>query len=358
MIETKIIQFAIPLMRLQELKGIYDLDAFDDWLEPASVLELSSQIDKLGDACEKSKFRNALMALITTRQWLNDTGASSHHRRAAQSEIAHVVNAVCGEFDDRVFYQLSPDRAKYFDQEKLLGDAVDVAFPSARYDIREAGNCMATERNTAAVFHLMRAVEWGLRALCGHLGMRQAKRPKKAGQKSYVPLAWAEWEALLNQLSPRVDARINKLKRGSQKQAEQEFYYPVLQDIRGIRDAWRNHVMHTRREYKPGEATVVFENVERIMTTLAKRIKDPVEAVKRPNIRQAKYGVGGLDYLDVTEILRGYVAGDVEVLASNHFFSDPYPERFKHLVVKFTAPGSKTVKTLTFTEGQPVRFAK
>jgi hypothetical protein len=188
--------------------------------------------------------------------------------------------------------------------------------------------------------------------------LNQVKRSRKSGKKTYVPLAYAEWEILLNQLHPKVEERINKLKRNALKQAEQEFYYPMLQDIRAVRDAWRNHVMHTRAEYSWKESDAVFEHVRRIMTGLATRIADNVTPVARPRIRLAQYGIGGSNYLDVTELLRGYVASDVEVLASNHFFSDPYPKTDKHLIVKYCAPGGRAVKTITVREGQPVRFTK
>jgi len=58
---------------------------------------------------------------------------------------------------------------------------------------------------------------------------------------------YSEWETILNQLQDRVHNKIAKIRRGAKKQSEQ-FYYPALQDLRGIRDAWRNHTMHTRSE--------------------------------------------------------------------------------------------------------------
>ena len=65
-------------------------------------------------------------------------------------------------------------------------------------DIREAGNCMAADCNTAAVFHLMRAVEWGLRALCVDLGFRKLKRRNsKTGEVRYTPIAYEDWDNIL-----------------------------------------------------------------------------------------------------------------------------------------------------------------
>src|SRR4051794_4802873 len=48
---------------------------------------------------------------------------------------------------------------------EIMGAEVKAAFPSAMPDVLEVGNCLAAECNTAAVFHLMRVAEVGLRAL-------------------------------------------------------------------------------------------------------------------------------------------------------------------------------------------------
>ena len=64
------------------------------------------------------------------------------------------------------------------------------------------------------------------------------------------------------------------MRPGKVKQSAQEFYYPALQDVRGIKDAWRNHVMHTRREYTALEADAILEHVKRLMATLAPKVKE------------------------------------------------------------------------------------
>ena len=44
--------------------------------------------------------------------------------------------------------------------------------------------------------------------------------------------------------------------------------------IRGFRDAWRNHVMHTRAEYSREDASAVLSHVKRLLQTLAVHIKE------------------------------------------------------------------------------------
>ena len=54
---------------------------------------------------------------------------------------------------------------RYYKAERPFGDAVFDAFPSARFDIPEAGTCLAVGCNVAAAFHLMRVAEVGMREL-------------------------------------------------------------------------------------------------------------------------------------------------------------------------------------------------
>ena len=63
------------------------------------------------------------------------------------------------------------------------------AFPSANNDILEASNCLALERGTATVMHLMRVAEVGLKALASALGVtlgiissRDQQSPGREGQ--------------------------------------------------------------------------------------------------------------------------------------------------------------------------------
>jgi hypothetical protein len=189
------------------------------------------------------------------------------------AELHHAKDALQREARNRLFLEVRPERKGFVDSWALFGQPVHDAFPSARFDIRETGNCLAAECHTAAVFHMMRAAEWGIRALCVHLGLKKLKWVKKRGGKvRLMPVAYSDWEHILTGLQGKVDAKITKLKRGESKQAAQEFYYPVLQDLRAIRDAFRNHVMHTRREYTRHEADAILDRVVRLMTALASRV--------------------------------------------------------------------------------------
>lgn len=237
----------------------------------ATFLQVASTAEKV---CWDSGLTNAATRISEMHGGIAQH-ATSPDISMLLSETNHIVAEILRDLRSRQFIAIDAERNYFVDRDDLLGRPVADAFPSAVPDIREAGNCLAADCNTAAVFHLMRAVEWGLRALAADLGLKQVKHKiKKSGRVLYTPIAYSEWERILDDLQERVDAKIATLKRGTKKQELQQFYYPALRDIRGIRDAWRNHVMHTRDEYNAEDADAVFTHVKRLMNALAGRIAE------------------------------------------------------------------------------------
>jgi len=284
--------------------------------------------------------------------------AKSPNISALRVYIQVVKDAVIKQAFYGKFLFVQGDRSDMVDKPDLLGAHVALVFPDAMPDIRDAGNCLAAECNTAAVFHLMRVVEWGLRDLCYTVGMKSVQGLRKSGSVKHTPISHSQWESILNQLRIAIDAKINRMKPGLAKQRNQEFYYAVLQDISGIRDAWRNHVMHTRSDYNRDDAAAILSHVRRIMQSLAARSKRTPQKRALPTIHSAKWGIGGDDYRDVSDLLKGYLTTTTQIRAANNFFVDHYPTKHKHLVVEFSLPGTTAVLKKIFKEGERVRLTK
>jgi hypothetical protein len=165
------------------------------------------------------------------------------------------------------FVQIESPLVTYLEGGKLFGNEVLTSFPSASNDITDAGDSLAVGLNSAAVFHLMHVVEWGLRALAVDVGLLDIVTEKKTGKT--IPMEYSEWERILQQLPVKIDAKIEAMPRGDAKQQAQEFYHPAALEIRGFKDAWRNHIMHTRASYFREDAVAVWSHVERFMKGLA-----------------------------------------------------------------------------------------
>jgi len=242
----------------------------------------AGHLRRMAVVCEKMGFRESVSTIQEAIEWFD--GQESEGAVLA-AHLAHVQATINARMPYVRFFILANDRLKYYDNLEIFGDQVVSKFPSAKFDITEALNCLALERNTAAVFHLMRVAEWGMRALAADLGVKGVPKNRKAVSKAavaslpptrtkYTPIEFSEWEKILQELSNSVAQKMQNTKRGSKKQALQEFYYPVLQDIQAIKDAYRNHVMHTRRVYSQEDADAVLSHVLRIMKVLATKVSE------------------------------------------------------------------------------------
>jgi hypothetical protein len=192
----------------------------------------------------------------------------------ACAELRNVKDMMMSDAWQHRFVKIEPKYLSYVNNHKLFGDQVAASFVSAIPDIVDAGNCIALELGTLALFHLMRAVEYALRALCAHLGVTRIRKSKKPGKKKYVAIAWAQWEKMLDAAEVRANAKIEKLSPSKKKQDLQQFYVPIFQDIRGFKDAFRNHVMHSRDSFNVESAQAICEHVKRFMNLLATKVSE------------------------------------------------------------------------------------
>jgi hypothetical protein len=217
--------------------------------------------------------RDVVEATDSVKHYLADPMANvSGMSAVAQRYTDDILRAL----NDRKFLRVADSRTEMVDHDHLFGEEVHRAFPSAQWEIREAGNCLAADCNTAAVFHLMRVVEHGLRAFCIDVGMPRIVREfrKVTRSRVYMPVEYGTWDKILNQLNAAIRTKVNTFRRNADKQSAQEFYWPVHQEFEGFKDAFRNHVMHTRSRYSTETADAVFAHVKRFMMLLATRVKE------------------------------------------------------------------------------------
>lgn len=155
------------------------------------------------------------------------------------------------ELNNREFFVLEAGRARYFSDARPFGEEVFNAFPSATIDIEEAAKCLALDRYTACVFHLMRAVECALKATA------------KALSIDYAP----NWDAYIKKINERVDADY-KSKSGEWK-ASESFFRDVAVHLVSVKNAWRNPTIHVERDYTFEQARDVFQSVRIFMAHLS-----------------------------------------------------------------------------------------
>jgi hypothetical protein len=172
-----------------------------------------------------------------------------------------ISETIISELGGRLFVFIPQKQSEFFENENLFGAGVSDAFPSARADIKNAGNCMAAELHDAAVFHIMRVVEYGLRALANHLQI-----PVSGDELEYEG-----WNTVINQIYKKVKD-LTESAQGTKKEKakKREFYSGIMGEFSGFKDEWRNSIMHTRGKHNEDEARNVYKRVSDFMYRLAK----------------------------------------------------------------------------------------
>lgn len=145
---------------------------------------------------------------------------------------------------------------RYYREPDLFGKQVSDSFPSAAYDISEAGKCLALDRGTACVFHLMRVMETALREVASALSIQECH----------------EWGRYLNAIRDKVVA----MKKSDPQwfKANGGFYNEVQAHLSAVKLTWRNPTMHVVNRYGEESAKDIFESVRMFMAHVATRISE------------------------------------------------------------------------------------
>lgn len=159
------------------------------------------------------------------------------------------------EMTSHLFMYIEPSKAHYYSNIDLFGSEVSEKFPSAKDDVAEAGKCLALNRGTACVFHLMRVLESGLYALADAL---------------QIPKIEENWHNAIEQ----IEKAIRKLPSQTLEQKnDSAFYSEAATYFFNVKGPWRNRSAHSGQIYTEEKAEQVFNSVRGFMQVLATRLK-------------------------------------------------------------------------------------
>ncbi len=168
------------------------------------------------------------------------------------SELAHRIN---NDLSDTKFLIIHRDVFQLYGQvQPIFGENVEYKFPQVSEDISEAGKCIALNRYTAAVFHLMRAMEAALKVLGIKLNVTVV-------DKDNVDL---EWGKILSNLS----SQIEYMPKGEPKQRWSSAFSLLLH----AKTAWRNPTMHPKQTYTKEQAKEIFAATRSFMNSLTELV--------------------------------------------------------------------------------------
>jgi hypothetical protein len=218
------------------------------------ITHLIKEVDELHLNPELSlRVRKLQMELVSNRRFTSDL------LLAALQEVRQDFTVGLAQ---RKFAYIETTHEVYFQNEKLFGEKVYESFPEARDDLKDAGTAFSASLYTAAVFHLMRVTEHGLRKLARHLLVSLTHTGARC------PIEFADWDKVITQIRNKT-SETRKLPAGPKKQAKLEMYSNAADHCEYMKDIFRNNVSHTRKAYNEPEALGVMKRVEHFMLFLA-----------------------------------------------------------------------------------------
>lgn len=142
--------------------------------------------------------------------------------------IAAVRTRIEDDLSKRLFMYMPLKEAAKYEKDDLFGVEVKARFPRAVRDVKAAGNCYATGNYTACVFHCMRVVELGARAMIRSLKVQNLLMRGSVR----VPVGLCEWGTLIPALQTGVDALSGGTRTDPRKKKKHEFFNHALGTFR------------------------------------------------------------------------------------------------------------------------------
>ena len=184
-----------------------------------------------------------------------------------EAQLADIRSRCTDELEGKLIFCVTSDNARYFprDDAPLFGKEVDEKFKKkARYEISEAGKCLALDRPTACVFHLMRAVEVAIEAIRTCLQMPSPSRDQHKA-----------WGAVLGAVREELDRRERlDYKHQWNSMADRKLFERMHMSLVAIKDGCRDDTMHVESVYPPSEAEHLFALTKGFIQTVTSRLDE------------------------------------------------------------------------------------
>lgn len=224
------------------------------------IKSYDNQVKRLQKILEDIKLNVSARQAHTLSIVITNADNNSPEAKAAviKQYSEELRSRIADELDGKSFYFIS-SHVELMSDPFPFGESVNDSFPSAQYDIREAGQCLALKRSTACVFHLMRILEIGLSALVSAIDLRMEKKT---------------WNTILNRFEAEIRSRDNKADRKKWKINDEKFLAEAATYIRMVKNAWRNHAIHGKDVYTDEQAEEIYRSVKSFMRHLSGRLSE------------------------------------------------------------------------------------
>ena len=158
----------------------------------------------------------------------------------------------------RQFMYIPLAGVEHYKNANVLSKNARSAFSSAYEELIEAGNCYATGRNDACVFHAMRGLEAPLRALAKVMKIKLSKHPDLA--------TWGDFN---RKIAAEIE-RMTNTKHTKKRDQEIKFFAEVGTQFRYLQFAFRDYVCHKREPYGEKDALDALDHSSKLVERLTR----------------------------------------------------------------------------------------
>lgn len=189
----------------------------------------------------------------------NVTNAVPRDISIIEDRLSEVLSNLFEELGRQQFFAVAPQRQEYYKTPMAwFGAEVPKQFSESSLDIRDACQCFAFAQWTASVFHSMRILERGLVYTASELGI--------------ADVGLENWNTIIERIEAEIKA-MERQRKSQEKPDAMEFYSRAAITFTYFKDAWRNHVSHSRQSYDEQEAEIVLRHTKDFMRQLAEHKK-------------------------------------------------------------------------------------
>jgi hypothetical protein len=175
------------------------------------------------------------------------------------NEVRVLLETVTSGLKSQSIYRYPKAKADVLWSWQADWAAVTKAFPSSQTDVFAGVDLWALGHATASIFHFMRVLEHGLRALAQDVG------------KTFDV---QNWQNIIDQIESEIRQLGKTLSSGIEKTERLQFLSEAAKEFVYFKDGWRNYVSHGRGIYDEHQARSVMEHVRAFMTTLSSRLAE------------------------------------------------------------------------------------
>ena len=221
--------------------------------------------DGLFNSCSKVVLLCGQMSLLVTEisakrlsRWFAINQSPTY--RDALDAVTDINTRLGDELDAKVFLSLSDEEMKFYSPNtSLFGAEFDTGFRElGAFELDEAVKCLAFGRPNASVFHLMRLMEIGIRAIARCL---QIPDPVKPAERN--------WGRILEKVQGGIDV---KWPAAADRMAgDGQLFKSLYVSLDAVKNPWRNATMHVENKYTDDEAQHIYAAVRGFFKKLASR---------------------------------------------------------------------------------------